>query len=392
MRSDLITIIAKEFKRFFGDKRLFVSSVILPGLLIYVIYTVMGGFMEDSFMPDEEYVPSVYVVDAPESAKALFDAAEIEWKETNEADIEKQKVDIKAGVTDLLVVFPEGFDEAVAEYSTVTSTEPAPEIQIYFDSTATESYNIFSIVASLFDSYEQAMTNKFDINREGTFDLATVEDTTVQIFSMMVPMLLVMMLMSGCMSVAPDAIAGEKERGTMATLLVTPAKRSSIALGKVISLGVFALLSAASSITGVLLSLPNLMGGASGEISAAVYSTKDYIILILVTFSTVLALVSIFAIISTYAKSVKEAGTLSSPVMLLGMVLGITTALGTASGNVALYVIPVYNSCMLFSGIFAMNYEIMQVILTIAGNVLFTAICVFVMTKMFNSEKVMFAR
>ena len=232
MRSDLITIIAKEFKRFFGDKRLFVSSVILPGLLIYVIYTVMGGFMEDSFMPDEEYVPSVYVVDAPESAKALFDAAEIEWKETNEADIEKQKVDIKAGVTDLLVVFPEGFDEAVAEYSTVTSTEPAPEIQIYFDSTATESYNIFSIVASLFDSYEQAMTNKFDINREGTFDLATVEDTTVQIFSMMVPMLLVMMLMSGCMSVAPDAIAGEKERGTMATLLVTPAKRSSIALDK----------------------------------------------------------------------------------------------------------------------------------------------------------------
>ena len=101
---------------------------------------------------------------------------------------------------------------------------------------------------------------------------------------------------------------------------------------------------------------------------------------------------SIFAIISTYAKSVKEAGTLSSPVMLLGMVLGITTALGTASGNVALYVIPIYNSCMLFSGIFAMNYEIMQVILTIAGNVLFTAICVFVMTKMFNSEKVMFAR
>jgi len=201
-----------------------------------------------------------------------------------------------------------------------------------------------------------------------------------------------MMLMSGCVSVAPDAIAGEKERGTIATLLVTPAKRSSIALGKVISLAVFALLSGGSSILGVLLSLPKLMSGAEEEISAAVYSATDYTILVLVTFSTVLALISIFAIISTYAKSIKEAGSLSSPFMILGMVLAITTSMGTASANTGLFAIPIYNSCMIFSGIFSMNYEMIQVGITIATNLVFTGICVFVMTKMFNSEKIMFAR
>lgn len=392
MKKDLITIIKKEFKRFFGDRRLFLSSVILPGLLIYVVYSVMGGVLEKNFEPDDTYEPTIYIVNAPESASALYDMAGLKWEKAKTDQIEEKKKEIGEQETDLLVVYPENFDEQVAAYNTVTSTEAAPEIQIYYNSAATESYNIYAGVCELYDAYEQALTNKFDINREGTFDLATQEDTTVQIFSMMVPMLLIMMLMSGCIAVAPDAIAGEKERGTMATLLVTPAKRRNIALGKVISLGVFALLSATSSILGVLLSLPKLMGGAEGELSAAVYSTADYVVLIASAFATVLALVSIFAIISTYAKTIKEAGSISSPIMIVGMVLGITTAIGTETAGTALYCIPIYNSCMLFSGIFSMNYTIQQVLLTIATNIIFTGICVFIMTKMFDSEKIMFAR
>ena len=392
MKSNLLTIIAKEFKRFFGDKRLFFGTVILPGLMIYMVYNLMGNILTENLNPDETYVPVIYAVNAPESAKLLLEGAQISWKEATECETDTYKDEIQQQETDLLIIFPERFDELVAEYSTVTSTEPAPEIQIYYNSASTESYNAFTIVASVFDAYEQAMTNKFDINREGVYDLATEADTTAQVFSMMVPMLLVMMLMSGCVSVAPDAIAGEKERGTMATLLVTPAKRSSIALGKVISLGVFALLSASSSILGVLLSLPALMGGSGEELSASVYSVKDYVVLALVTFATVLALVSIFAIISTYAKTIKEAASISSPIMIVGMVLGITTSMGSGVPNPGLFAIPVYNSCMLFSGIFSMNYSMNQVIITIASNLVFMGIGVFVMTKMFNSEKIMFAR
>ncbi len=392
MKSDLVTIIAKEFKRFFGDKRLFFSTVLLPGLMIYLVYNLMGTVLADTLAPSDTYVPSVYMVNAPESAQTLLESASIGWEVATENQVEDYKTDIKNQNIDLLLVFPDNFDEEVAQYSTLTNQGPAPEIQMYYNSAATESYNIFTVVTTVFDSYEQAMTNKFDINREGEFDLATEADTTAQIFSMMVPMLLVMMLMSGCISVAPDAIAGEKERGTMATLLVTPAKRSSIALGKIISLAVFALLSAASSITGVLLSLPALMRGSGEELSAAVYSTKDYIVLAVVTFSTVLALVSIFAMISTFAKTIKEASMISSPVMVIGMVLGITTSMGGAQINNALFAIPIYNSCMLFNGIFSMNYSMNQVVLTIAANLVFMCIGAFVMTKMFNSERIMFAR
>ena len=134
------------------------------------------------------------------------------------------------------------------------------------------------------------------------------------------------------------------------------------------------------------------MSGSGEELSAAVYSTNDYIILAVVTFSTVLALVSIFAIISTFAKTIKEASMISSPIMIVGMVLGITTSMGGAQVSNAMFAIPIYNSCMLFNGIFSMSYSMNQVVLTIASNLIFMCAGAFIMTKMFNSEKIMFAR
>ncbi|MCK7484352.1 MAG: ABC transporter permease subunit [Bacillus subtilis] len=64
--------------------------------------------------------------------------------------------------------------------------------------------------------------------------------------STLLPMLVVMFMFTGAMAIGPESIAGEKERGTIATLLVTPVKRREIALGKVFSLGVLSLISAAS--------------------------------------------------------------------------------------------------------------------------------------------------
>lgn len=77
----------------------------------------------------------------------------------------------------------------------------------------------------------------------------------------MLPMLLMLFLFSGCMAVAPESIAGEKERGTIATLLVTPMKRSDLAIGKILALALIALLSGISSALGTVLALPQADGG-----------------------------------------------------------------------------------------------------------------------------------
>ena len=210
---------------------------------------------------------------------------------------------------------------------------------------------------------------------------------------MMMPLLLMVFLYSGCAAVAPESIAGEKERGTIATMLVTPIRRSDIAVGKILALAVITVLSGASSALGTILSLPNLMGGAAGEMDANIYGVRDYLFLAAVILSTVLLLVTLVALLSAFAKTVKEAQTYAVPLMILVMVLGITGMFGGgASQNLAVYAIPLYNSVQCIVGIFSFSLLGQAVALTAAVNGAATLLGVFVLTRMFNSEGIIFGK
>ncbi len=394
MRSNAIfTIFKKELARFFKDRRTLIA-LIMPGILIYCIYSLMGGFMGDAFMPDEDYVPSASVINMPESLRPIFTESgmfEVYEIDKNE-DIDMHKQQIASGSRDLLIVFSEVFDQRVAAYGPHFSSLPE-NIEIYYDSSSTNSSMAYSTAVAILDQYESSMTNKFDINRptsdDQMYDLATDEDVTGMIFSMMMPMLLMMLLFSGCMAVAPESIAGEKERGTIATLLITPTKRSHIAIGKILALSVMALISGASSTVGTVLSLPKLMGG-SVELDGAVYGVTDYAMLAVVILSTVLVFITLISIISAYAKTIKEAGTYITPLMILSMLVGLSGMMGSAATNPVLYAIPIYNSVQSMIGIFSFELNIVNVIITVCANLVLTAIGVFVLTRMFSSEKIMF--
>ncbi len=389
----ILTILKKELARFFKDRRTLVA-LIMPGILIYLIYSLMGGFMEDSFMPDEEYIPSISVVSMPESLKPIFENKAL-FNSTNiySTEIEESKEHISEGTLDLLIIFSEKFDDEIESNYDMFSAKLAPNIKIFYNSSNTNSAMAYQTVVAILDQYESSMANRFDINRQSSedqsFDLATNEDMTGMIFSMMMPMLLVMLLFSGCMAVAPESIAGEKERGTIATLLITPTKRSHIAIGKILALSVMALISGASSTVGTLLSLPKLMG-ESVEIDGAVYSMTDYAMLAVVILSTVLVFITLIAIVSAYAKTVKEAGTYLTPLMILSMLVGLSGMMGSAATNPVLYVIPVFNSVQSMIGIFSFELNIVNVIITAGANIAFTALGIFILTRMFSSEKIMF--
>lgn len=392
MKSGILTIMKKELARFFGDKRT-VAGVLLPGVMIYVLYSFMGTAMGSVFGVEEDYVPSIQAVRLPQSIAALADSAGMALTEGEEAGLPAAMDQVAGQELDLLVVFPEDFDQAVADYS-VASGEPAPHVEVYYSSVSTASQSAYMAFTGLLDSYESLLANKFDVNaREGVYDLATAEESTGALFAMLMPMLLMMFLYSGCSAVAPESIAGEKERGTIATMLVTPIRRSDIAVGKILALAVITVLSGASSALGTILSLPNLMGGAAGEMNANIYGVRDYLLLAAVILSTVLLLVTLVALLSAFAKTVKEAQTYAVPLMILVMVLGITGMFGGgASQNLAVYAIPLYNSVQCIVGIFSFSLLGQAVALTAAVNGAATLLGVFVLTRMFNSEGIIFGK
>lgn len=389
MKSDLITIIKKEFARFFGDKRM-VATALLPGVLIYVMYSFMGDGMTDMYMPDDDYVYEINIVNMPQTLAFLEDVEEVEVSEIDAKDAEAVKDAIREDEADILVVFPENFDAEMLAYDVMTATTPAPNVEIYYNSADTESSSAYSIMRETLNQYEQAFANKFDICQgDKEYDLASEEDVSAMIISMIMPMLVLMMLFTGCLSVAAESIAGEKERGTIATLLVTPMKRRDLALGKMISLSVIGLFSGISSFAGIMLSLPKLMGGL--EDVKFGYDVADYAVLLVVIIATTLLIVGMISIISAFAKSVKEATNMATPLMLVVTLTGVTNMMGNGMPEEWYwYLIPIYNTTQCMNGVFSMDYQMLPVVITCIANVVYSGVLVVVLTKMFGSERIMY--
>lgn len=396
MKNSIMTIFKKEIKRFFGDKRSVFSTILLPGLMIFVLYSFMGSAMTEQFSVDDEYTASCYVTNMPVSLKEDFKEAKFDVKEvTSDKEADKIKKQIEEQKKDIYVAFSDDFEKNVAAYDSTKSETPAPDVDIFYNSSATTSDDTFEKMTAILDSYESALSNKFDINAKDdiSYDLASDEDSMATMFASMLPMLLLVFLFSGALAVAPESIAGEKERGTIATLLVTPINRQDIAIGKILALSLIAILSGFSSTLGTVLSLPKMMGDAAGEMDGNVYAAKDYLLLAVIIISTVLLLVTLVSLISTFAKTIKEAQAYATPLLIVIMLIGITAMFGgDAKTGAEFYCIPIYNSVQCMIGIFKFHAVASDILITVGVNLLISVLGVGCIAKMFKSERIIFSK
>ncbi len=394
MKSNTWTIIKKEFARFFGDRQLLFTTVIMPGLLIYIIYSLMGNGINKMITEGQNEVVTMRVENMPQSMAPVLSSIDsnlvVVEQAFTDADIKQlEEKDINA----VLLRFPEGFDEILTSPVDPTAL---PNVEIYYNSTNNASSRVYMIVSTMLNNYGRPFTVNVPQNEEQHFDQASDESIGAMVWSKLLPMLIIMMLFSGVMAIAPSAIAGEKERGPIATLLVTPMKRNNLALGKIISLSCIALLSGISSFIGIALSLPKMVSSGDGvDISSLGfhYTTNDYLVLFLVIFASVLIMASAVSLLSALAKDVKNAGTMVTPFMLVIMLAGLLPMFqDSAATNLAVYLIPFYNSIEVMTAVFLHEMQWTAVIVTVASDVVYTGIAVWALTRMFNSEKIMFSK
>ena len=397
MKSNVLTIIKKEFDRVFRDRQLMFTTIILPGLLIYFIYSFMGSSADKMVKQNREESVTVQVDNLPQSVAQSFNALSgnvtLNQSAFGQAEIDALK---DKNINTVLVRFPSQFDERVSVYTTADST-PAPNIEIYYNSTNEATQRIYSVICGVLGKYEESIGNRFDINRidspDMRFNQADDEQVSGQILGRLLPMLILIMLFSGVMATAQNSIAGEKERGTIATLLVTPMHRSELAFGKIVAISGISLLCALSSFIGIVLSLPNMIGGMGGAGVSFNYATSEYVILLAIIISTVLIMAAIVSILSTLAKDVKNAASLCMPLMIVMVFLGIISMLSNdVAGNTAMYLIPFYNSTIAMTALLQHELALVNVVVTIGANIFYTVFAVWVLTKLFNSERIMFQR
>lgn len=95
---------------------------------------------------------------------------------------------------------------------------------------------------------------------------------------------------------------------------------------------------------------------------------------------------------SGLAKSVKEAGTMVSPLMIVVMLIGVSTMFGDgAPKEVYWYLIPFYNSVQCMNGIFSFDLVPVNFVVTIVANLLYALVMTAGLAKIFDSEKIMYS-
>ena len=146
---------------------------------------------------------------------------------------------------------------------------------------------------------------------------------------------------------------------------------------ELVVLGVF---SAAAKLSTLLVAL---VGGGMNPVSLL---AKNLIF-------TTLLVVMLITVVSALAKTTKEAGMYLTPLMIVVMLVGILGMFGGgAQEDIWFYLVPLYNSVQCMIGIFTFDFQPLNVAVCVLGNLVYTGVGVLVLQRMFNSERLMFAR
>lgn len=385
---EIFVIVKKELKRFFTDKRM-IMSLILPGVLIFILYSLMGNFIGKAITPADDYEYVICVENESVTLDGYLSTLGFKYKKVNapREEAEKKLVDKEI---DLYVSFSEDFDDAGAD-------KAGKNVVIEYNSAKRESAKIYSALQTVYMQNSVASVDyNYAINAGvENPDMATEEDVVKMMLTMFMPFILMVFLVTGSVSVASESIAGEKERGTIATLLVTPVKREYIALGKIIALTVTSLFSSLVSFVGIMASLPNLLQlekiGDVTSIDLSVYGASTFVGILGIILITVMMFTMIMSVLSTFAKSVKEATQFVTPAMIVVMLASVTSMIGggKAVTNPALYLIPIYNCAQCLTMLFSGEFYGLCYLFTILSDALFVVLGVVLLAKMFNNEKIM---
>lgn len=385
-------IVKKELLRIFKDPKLIVMLFIMPGLMLYILYSFMGQAFTRIDNHGEGEIVNIYHINMPLDIETMINMEEFEVNgemiSITLDELNDTKDKLLTNEADIILVFEDDFLNKV-------DSQSKPSLSIYYNPTDNKSnsaYNKIYTIVNIFKSNKQIeLFNDIEIYNESVEAIYDEKKASGMGFALMVPFLILTFLFSGCMSVAPESIAGEKERGTLATILITPIKRTELALGKIISLSMLATMSAVSSFIGLMLSFPKLM--AAEDVNTNIYSVADYAMILLILISTVLFIIGLMSILSSFASSVKEANMMLMPFMGITMLIGLSSFFSiNIPTNTLLYVIPVYNSVQGLSSVLSFNVNIMHLITIVISNAVYIAIFVYLLSRLFNNEKVMFSK
>ena len=382
MKNNLWNILKKELREMFRDKKSLSMMLVIPIFVPLIVLGMSALFEVQANKDIEEYNKIGFAYELSEEEKNIAKELNIEVNEGNEDEL---KTKYKNDEIDLYITkdgnkyILNGNDSDVTTYA----------------KTLMESY--FNVYKEYLQSgYLQAN----NVNPNDVLNLITVEENITEEENMFVSYIrnyafvfIIMAITVSATYPATDTTAGERERGTLETLLTFPIKSRDIIVGKFLAVTI------ASILTGIISLVLAIISVAIAQNAFSIYEGLN------IMFSPISILLSVIIIIAysffisglciaiaSSSKTFKEAQSALTPLTFISLFPGMIAFMIGVTGTPLLSIIPFINYVVVFTDTSAGNVDWLNIALMVISTIIYISIVLTYIIKQYKSEKILFSK
>jgi len=389
----------KELTEALRDRRTLASSILIP-LVLFPLLTFGIGFAFVAIAGEATREPSKIMILGGDDSQGVVQ----QLRAAKNLRVVPRSADFVDLISDkkirAAVEIPPGFEAAVA-------SGERPEVKILIFKDDLKSTLSATRVEKLFTEFRDDMVRRrlkaenlpdnlmkpFDVEQQ---NVVSDEKVAGESYGGLITYLVILMCMTGAMYPAMDLTAGEKERGTMETILSSPIDRTHLVFGKFFVVLTASLATATLSVISMGGSFAILSHFARGQSISEGFPMltmhpKTVIAVFVMALPVAVLFSAVLMTISLFAKTFKEAQSYLTPMTFVVIVPAIAAVLPGIELTSKLALVPILNVSLLCKELVTGTYHWNYIALIFFGTCFYAGIALFLAVKMFQRESVLFS-
>lgn len=394
-RRGILTVYRKEILEALRDRRTLISMIVIPVVVMPALMLGMGGAAAKIVMKARQEIPRVMIIGGEDSPGILA-----EMKGVKAIEVVPTSPDFTNRISEksirAAVEIPKGFAAALAEGQPVN-------VQIFIYGGEIKSIFAAQALEQYFQKLREKVLNERLAERNfpprllhpfetRQVNVAPPKKVSGNFIGAIIPYILILMCMTGAMHPAIDVTAGEKDRGTIETLLCSPVSRTDLVLGKFLLTLTAALGTTFLSLTATGLSFLLLKGAAMGQsgFPSLVVDPGSLLAVFAMMLPIAMLFSAVMLAIALFSRSPREANSYLQPMLIVTILPAVASLLPGVDLNARLALVPILNVSLICKEILSGTYHWNYILFIIGSTLVYASIALAAAVRMFNREEVLF--
>ncbi len=382
MMNNLWNILKKELREMFRDKKSLSMMLVIPIFVPLIVLGMSALFDVQANKDIEEYNKIGFAYELSEEEKNIAKEIDIEVIEGNTDELknkyENDEID--------LYITKEGNKYIINGNDSEVTTYAKTLMESYF--------NVYK------EYLQSGYLQENNVNPNDVLNIITVEENITEEENMFVSYIrnyafvfIIMAITVSATYPATDTTAGERERGTLETLLTFPIKSRDIIVGKFLAVTI------ASILTGIISLILAIISVAIAQNAFSIYEGLNIMFSpISIVLSVIIIIAYSFFIsglciaIASSSKTFKEAQSALTPLTFISLFPGMIAFMIGVTGTPLLSIIPFINYVVVFTDTSAGNVDWLNIALMVISTIIYISIVLTYIIKQYKSEKILFSK